>query len=111
MAVKPEGINSWLEEELYHQFLHDRTTVDERWKQLFEGSAPARPALPAAPAPQSVTGEVTPLRGAAARIAENMAASVSIPTATSQRTIAVKVMDENRRIINQHRSLAAQSKI
>jgi multifunctional 2-oxoglutarate metabolism enzyme len=45
------------------------------------------------------------LRGAAGRIAENMAASVAVPLATSQRTIAVKVMDENRRIINQHRTL------
>ncbi len=40
-----------------------------------------------------------------------MAASVSIPLATSQRTIAVKVMDENRRIINQHRTLVGQSKV
>ncbi len=52
--------------------------------------------------------QLQPLRGAAGRIAENMAASVSIPLATSQRTIAVKVMDENRRVINQHRSIARQ---
>ena len=31
-----------------------------------------------------------------------MAASASIPLATSQRTIPVKVMDENRRIINKN---------
>ena len=54
--------------------------------------------VPAAiPAPEPAPGEqLLPLRGAAGRIAENMAASVSIPLATSQRTIAVKVMDENR---------------
>jgi len=52
-----------------------------------------------------------PLRGAAGRIAENMAASVSIPLATSQRTIAVKVMDENRRIINQHRAVLGLSRV
>src|SRR5664279_5292135 len=40
-----------------------------------------------------------------------MAASVSIPLATSQRTIAVKVMDENRRIINQHRTLLGRGKV
>ena len=40
-----------------------------------------------------------------------MAASVIIPLATSQRTIAVKVMDENRRIINQHRTLLGRSKV
>ena len=40
-----------------------------------------------------------------------MEASLSIPLATSQRTIAVKVMDENRRIINQHRTLVGHSKV
>ena len=40
-----------------------------------------------------------------------MAASVTIPLATSQRTIAVKVMDENRRIINQHRTLVGRGKV
>ena len=40
-----------------------------------------------------------------------MAASASIPLATSQRTIPVKVMDENRRIINQHRTLVGKSKV
>ena len=52
-----------------------------------------------------------PLRGAAARIAENMNASLTIPLATSQRIIPVKVMDENRRIINQHRTLLGKSKV
>ncbi len=70
------------------------------------------PRIPAAPSIEPSAGEqLQPLRGAAGRIAENMAASVSIPLATSQRTIAVKVMDENRRIINQHRSLAGKSKV
>ncbi len=123
------GINSWLEDELYRQYLHDRSTVDESWKHVFEGnggstpSAAAAPAGPpaepaaapaalAAPVPEPPDGvALQPLRGAAARIAGNMAASVSIPLATSQRTIAVKVMDENRRMINQHRSLVGGSKV
>ena len=25
------GINSWLEDELYHEYLHDRQTVDADW--------------------------------------------------------------------------------
>jgi 2-oxoglutarate dehydrogenase E1 component len=119
MAVKPDptmGINSWLEDELYQQYLHDRTAVDESWKHVFEENGGAKPASPAngvraaAPAPE-VPGDYQALRGAAGRIAENMAASVSIPLATSQRTIAVKVMDENRRIINQHRTLLHQNKV
>src|SRR3984957_19631041 len=124
MASKPGpklGVNSWLEDELYQQYLRDRSTVDESWKHLFETSnalgngahSAAPPAIaPAAPAIEPGQGEeLQALRGAAGRIAENMAASVSIPLATSQRTIAVKVMDENRRVINQHRTIAGKSKV
>jgi 2-oxoglutarate decarboxylase len=118
------GINSWLEDELYQQYLHDRSTVDESWKHVFEQSngksagspvvqSAAQVSRPAAtPAPEPGPGEqLQPLRGAAGRIAENMAASIVVPLATSQRTIAVKVMDENRRIINQHRTLVGKSKV
>jgi len=117
------GINSWLEEELYQQYLHDRK-VDESWKKIFEsngGSTPqtgnGAPAHQAAvtvatPARHVTAGEqLVPLRGAAARIAENMNASLSIPQATSQRVIPVKVIDENRRIVNEHRVLIGSSKI
>jgi 2-oxoglutarate dehydrogenase E1 component len=134
MASKPDpepSINSWLEEELYQEYLHNRGAVDESWKEVFEHSQPAA-ALPTAPAavPPTVaraaspaaapaagveapaaSGELIPLKGAAARIAQNMAASTSVPLATSQRTIPVKVMDENRRIINQHRTLVGKSKV
>jgi multifunctional 2-oxoglutarate metabolism enzyme len=121
------GINSWLEDELYQQYLHDRSTVDETWKHVFEtngngangangagvsaaSTAPA--AIPATPSIEPAAGEqLQPLRGAAGRIAENMSASVFVPLATSQRTIAVKVMEENRRVINQHRAIAGKSKV
>ena len=102
------GINSWLEGELYQQYLNDRTAVDESWKHVFEDApngqpeiAPpsARPVARSVPAP-GPTDALQPLRGIAAKIAENMNASVTIPLATSQRVIPVKVMDENRRIIN-----------
>jgi multifunctional 2-oxoglutarate metabolism enzyme len=43
-----------------------------------------------------------PVRGAALRIVENMEASLSVPTATSYRTIPVKLLEENRRIINEN---------
>src|ERR1039458_2270857 len=107
------GVNSWLEDELYQQYLRDRSTVDESWKHVFEEPRPQVNGIPApVPVPALAPGEqLQPLRGAAGRIAENMAASVSIPLATSQRTIAVKVMDENRRIINQHRTLVGRGKV
>src|ERR1019366_471110 len=96
------GINSWFEDELHQQYLLDHTAVDESWRQVFErtgGEAPA-PAqvgqgLPPAPPPAA---HPRPPGGPAGRLGENMPASLSIPLATSQRTIAVKVMDENRRI-------------
>src|SRR5260370_20487915 len=114
--VPPDfGVNSWLEDELYQKSLHDRKTVDESWKKVFESNGAAAPAAPAAAsarAPQPASGEqLIPLRGAAARIAENMTASLTIPLATSQRVIPVKVIDENRRIINEHRTLIGRPKI
>ena len=123
------GINSWLEDELYQQYLHDRKTVDDSWTKVFESNGGAAapsangtpvhstipngtpaPAVPAAPE-ASADQELIPLRGAAARIAENMNASLSVPLATSQRVIPVKVIDENRRIVNEHRALTGKSKI
>jgi multifunctional 2-oxoglutarate metabolism enzyme len=43
-----------------------------------------------------------PIRGGALKIVENMETSLGVPTATSNRRIPVKVLDENRRIINKH---------
>ena len=108
------GINQWVEDELYLQFLHDKASVDESWRPVFEHNGGARQPAPetAAAAPAIHPGEETkPLRGAAARLARNMDASLSVPTATSQRTIPVKVMEENRRLINQQRALAGEGKV
>jgi 2-oxoglutarate dehydrogenase E1 component len=49
--------------------------------------------------------ESEPIRGVAALIVENMEESLGVPVATSQRSIPVKVMEENRQIINQHLAL------
>src|SRR5207244_6214601 len=76
------------------------------------GSSSTTAAAPATPPHQPVAGEqLVPLRGPAARIAENMIASLSIPAATSQRAMPVKVIEENRRILNEHRVLLGKSKI
>jgi len=69
-------------------------------------SAPApTPAASAAPsaAPAVSSGdEAKPLRGAAARIVENMEASLAVPTATSVRAVPAKLLEVNRRILNNH---------
>ena len=107
-SPKP-SVNSWLEDELYEQYRYDRGTVDTSWQQVFEGNghngAPTSPttngnvtvthppvALPAPEVPLSEGDHLVPLRGPALRIAENMTASLSIPVATSQRVMSVKVI-------------------
>lgn len=160
----PLGINSWLEDELYHQYQFDKKSVDEGWTEFFQhpgqnggtqtarqtqpdssGVAVAEPPPPPPPEPaakpitqvqdavakaqsnavatapkapakqepvQTGPGEqLVPLRGAAARIAENMALSLAIPVATSQRQIPTRVIEENRNLINKQRALQAKSKL
>ena len=67
--------------------------------------APAAPAPPAAPGtggPAPAPDGTVRLRGAAARTASNMAASLSVPTATSVRTVPAKLLIDNRIVINNH---------
>jgi 2-oxoglutarate decarboxylase len=73
----------------------------------------AAPVAPAKPESKSVgaSDQLIPLRGAAARIAENMTASLSIPVATSQRRIPVRVIEENRNIVNKYRALQGKGKL
>ena len=175
------GINSWLEDELYHQYQFDKKSVDEGWTHLFqdagrnggtatnsdsspaleppakaasaataveeppveqpEGEKKAPPPPASVPAVQTSTtaqparapdsaketsivsspkqevkavgpsDQLVPLRGVAARIAENMAASLAIPVATSQRQLPVRVIEENRNIINKRRALQGRGKL
>ena len=63
-------------------------------------AAPAAETRTATPPAVEPDVEATPIRGAALKIVENMEASVFVPTATSQRRIPVKLLDENRRLIN-----------
>ncbi|MEK6285162.1 MAG: multifunctional oxoglutarate decarboxylase/oxoglutarate dehydrogenase thiamine pyrophosphate-binding subunit/dihydrolipoyllysine-residue succinyltransferase subunit [Acidobacteriota bacterium] len=70
-----------------------------------KAEAQAAAPQPSAPRPavaQSEQVERLPLRGPALRLAENMEASLPVPTATSQRQIAIKLLDDNRRLITKH---------
>ncbi|HVF86309.1 MAG TPA: multifunctional oxoglutarate decarboxylase/oxoglutarate dehydrogenase thiamine pyrophosphate-binding subunit/dihydrolipoyllysine-residue succinyltransferase subunit [Pyrinomonadaceae bacterium] len=58
------------------------------------------PAAQQAPAASNV--EAAPIRGAALKIVENMETSLTVPTATSNRQVPVKVLEENRVIINRN---------
>ena len=82
----------------------------------------AQPA-PAAPAPRATTPAATtptpaaeeapgePLRGAAARIVQNMTASLGVPTATSFRDVPAKLLEVNRRIMNGYLSRTRGGKV
>ncbi len=87
----------------------DQPAVQTTSSTTEAASAPAAsaPAKSKAPAPEKPPAadesiEVVPIRGAALKIVENMEASLSVPTATSQRRIPVKLLDENRRLINKN---------
>jgi len=64
--------------------------------------APVQQPTVAPAAVQAEDAERVPLRGPALKIAENMEASLQVPTATSQRQMPIKLLDENRRLINDH---------
>jgi len=55
--------------------------------------------------------EAIPLLGSEARVVENMEASLSVPTATSYRSIPVKLLEENRRIINEQMQRTNRPKV
>ncbi|OUU20397.1 MAG: 2-oxoglutarate dehydrogenase E1 component [Planctomycetia bacterium TMED53] len=59
------------------------------------------------------TGEpvLEPLKGVAGKIAENMQQSTEVPTATTVRSIPVRLLEENRKIINEHQLAWARPKV
>uniref|UniRef100_A0AAU1HWQ0 Multifunctional 2-oxoglutarate metabolism enzyme n=1 Tax=Streptomyces sp. NBC_00180 TaxID=2903632 RepID=A0AAU1HWQ0_9ACTN len=66
----------------------------------------AEPAAAAADGPEFVT-----LRGPSAAVAKNMNASLELPTATSVRAVPVKLLFDNRIVINNHLKRARGGKI
>ncbi|MEV0486535.1 multifunctional oxoglutarate decarboxylase/oxoglutarate dehydrogenase thiamine pyrophosphate-binding subunit/dihydrolipoyllysine-residue succinyltransferase subunit [Streptomyces sp. NPDC050508] len=85
-------------------------------KAVAPAPAPVKPAAvakpkaePAAEAPGGP--EYVTLRGPAAAVAKNMNASVEVPTATSVRAVPVKLLFDNRIVINNHLKRARGGKI
>jgi 2-oxoglutarate dehydrogenase E1 component len=110
------GPNQWLVDQMYKRFQEEPDSVSDSWKDFFAGYRPHVAATPTATAgtvtpppvaekPQPTAtatdiGDYVPLRGAAATIAERMAESRDLPTATSVRTFPAKLLEVNRRILN-----------
>ncbi|MEV7077693.1 multifunctional oxoglutarate decarboxylase/oxoglutarate dehydrogenase thiamine pyrophosphate-binding subunit/dihydrolipoyllysine-residue succinyltransferase subunit [Streptomyces sp. NPDC093516] len=73
---------------------------------------PAAAAKKAEPAGEAPSGpEQVVLRGPAAAVAKNMDASLELPTATSVRAVPVKLLFDNRIVINNHLKRARGGKI
>ncbi|KQW48378.1 alpha-ketoglutarate decarboxylase [Nocardioides sp. Root1257] len=66
---------------------------------------------PAAPTPAKDEPTYTVLRGAPARTAANMDISLTVPTATSVRSVPVKLLWDNRIVINSHLARARGGKV
>lgn len=126
------GPNSALVEELYKQYQEDPDSVPGHWKRYFDelegkevtepepvpggnGAPPITREKPK-PAPKKEKpekkerekpsvpegAELEKIKGVASKIVENMDESVYVPTATSLRVLPVKMMTEDRAIINTH---------
>ena len=81
-------------------------------KPVQPGAAPVpKEPEPAAPAEASDEPTLTTLRGAPARTVQNMDVSLSVPTATSVRSVPVKLLIDNRTVINNHLARARGGKV
>ena len=133
------GANATYVEALLARYQADPKSVDESWQTYFgdllgtngSASATAAPAPAKAPATSApaetqstpvaapekkatsvpADAEVRPLTGASKKIVENMEQSLTVPTATSFRNVPVKLLEENRRIINEHMQAGGRGKV
>ena len=116
------GPNDWLVDEMYEQYKADPSSVSESWREFFDedGERPngseAKPEpkterprrdegsseAPSSHREQTKLQQGDPIRGAAARIVQNMQASLTVPTATSARVVPAKLLEVNRKILNNH---------
>ena len=125
------GPNSALVEELYNQYKEDPSSVPAHWKNYFdeiEGettpqelkekakiSGNGEPAVQQKPEPKAREKEekkeeadipsgatLEKIKGVSSKIAENMDESLELPTATSVRVLPMKMLIEDRTIINGH---------
>jgi multifunctional 2-oxoglutarate metabolism enzyme len=121
------GPNAWLVDDMYDRFLADPSSVAPSWQEFFAdyqrsplppvavtqnvATAPQVSAPQAAAKPVVIDAGATPLRGAAARIVTNMEASLSVPTATSVRSVSARLLEINRTALNESISRTTGAKV
>ena len=117
-------VNAGYVADLYERYRNDPASVDAEWRSLFDSGAggyepvsapaisangnrqgqadaPARDAAEPGPTAAAVPEGATPIKGPAARLAQNMVASLGVPTATSFRDIDVAMLEARRKELNQ----------
>ena len=109
------GANTWFVEYLHKQYEDNPSGIPEQWKKFFDNDSvlqkdngnkkevktPIVVPKQNIKLPEPETGdELKIIAGRSAKILENMNTSLTIPVATSQRTIPVKLLEENRILIN-----------
>ncbi len=118
------GANTWFVESLYKQYEQKPETVPDQWQNFFgnvenknlqngvneSSSFLSLPKNIEMPKPGE-GDQLKVIAGSAQRILDNMTASLTVPVATSQRTIAVKLLEENRILINNHLKKKNEGKI
>ena len=126
------GYNFGFVADLLEKYMEDSTSVSEYWKNYFEDlvsngeekpdkektakkekvkSAETKRQSTAKSFEVSEDDELELITGVGAKIIENMDNSLTIPIATSLRNISVKLLEENRRIINQHLKIRTGGKV
>ncbi len=112
------GANTWFVEYLHKQYEEDPSEVSEQWQNFFgkvttkekgngskehqikESYTPVKEQI-LLPVPEKEDA-VQIIAGSSAKILDNMNSSLTIPVATSERTIPVKLLEENRTLINRY---------
>ncbi|MEJ7623400.1 MAG: multifunctional oxoglutarate decarboxylase/oxoglutarate dehydrogenase thiamine pyrophosphate-binding subunit/dihydrolipoyllysine-residue succinyltransferase subunit [Pyrinomonadaceae bacterium] len=129
------GSNATYVQGLLERYKSDPKLVDESWQTYFaeliaggkpsiaeaDAGTPAAPAAaakavgaplkPAVSTPLPPDTEPKPITGVAKKIVENMEQSLTVPVATSFRTVPVKVLEENRKAINDHLASQGRGKV
>lgn len=126
--------------DILQQYIDDPNSVNETWQQLFaevvasgtidlpkkteakkvpvsnggempQSSVPAKSHAKAQPTLAAVHKQLSAISGVAEKIVDNMEASLALPTATSLRIIPVKVLDENRSLLNKYLGSRSRGKV
>jgi 2-oxoglutarate decarboxylase len=121
-----ETANAGFAQAIYEEYLRDPGAVEPEWRKLFESGVvglngtgvmdgpSAEPSAPLTVRPSAAlpTGAppagATPIRGPAARLVVNMTESLTVPTATSFRTVPVARLERYRKDFNARLQSAAR---